>query len=167
MLTEETGTEPGNERTKIKMTFQPVTIWHNSYRDTDRIHVPMIDGFDPEHNAMTPVFTYADTGNSGENAAIQIAADAYMAFNAPEEDLRAGMRQRAERYRALRLRSLSVGDVVQVGRRYLAVERTGWRVLTASQARQVTVVPVPADEDPFRPDYGVITSPARIGGRRS
>jgi hypothetical protein len=121
------------------MKYQQVTIWHNSYREDDRSYIHF-DGFETGRNLMTPVFTYLAVGDASQKSATAIAADAYEQFNVGEEGV-------AAQYRALRLRSLSVGDVVQVGRRHLAVGKRGWRYLTGAEVRLFTIAPDPDMRD--------------------
>jgi hypothetical protein len=94
-----------------------ITIWHNVEMHYGR-PVGMLNGYTPGH-AMTPVFVYVSESPEPEN-------EAYELFNAPEEYLVPKLRPIQRRYYANKLRSLSVGDVVQVDDDYWAVARYGF-----------------------------------------
>jgi hypothetical protein len=120
-------------------TFVPVTIWHNEYADDQRVHW---DGFDPAHNAMTPVFTFAYPCDDIENDTFVLAAARaiWVVFDADVDMLRWGPdRAIAAQYRSLRLRSLSGGDITQIGPRYFACELPGGH--REVQAADLTVAP--------------------------
>jgi hypothetical protein len=126
-------------------TFVPVTIWHNEYSDRDGDGFTHWAGFDPARNRMTPVFTFAypceDTGNDRfvhhlfETIWVMLDADVEMI--AWEFD-----RAIATQYRyANRLRSVSGGDVIQIGPRYFACQMPGGH--REVQAADLTVAPWP------------------------
>jgi hypothetical protein len=153
----------GSER-KIKMNYQAVTIWHNSYSSPDRAHVPMADGFEPGHNAMTPVLVYVRPGNSDQATARQLADQAFEAFNAPEDFLVSDLRELAAKYRGLHLRSLSVGDIVQVGQTYLACDHSGWSKLDWEDVKSMMVVPeAEAAKEPATRTAEVISGNSSLG----
>lgn len=67
---------------------------------------------------------YADTKN--DEASCEYV---YHMSNAPEEILNGLQYNLAKKWRALKLRSLSVGDTVQVGNRKFQCESFGWKEL--------------------------------------
>jgi hypothetical protein len=96
-----------------------VTIWHNVNRDSNRMPTGFMRGYHPGDD-MCPVFTFAWADDK------DVLDYCFHVFNAPEEYLEKEDRKLAERYRANRLRSLSVGDVVQVGDRFWTCRAIGW-----------------------------------------
>lgn len=80
-----------------------------------------LDGYKPGH-PLVRVFELDHPDADPE----WIAGRMFEAFNAPEEMLKGVQLNRASQYRARRLRSLSVGDVVQVGDVMLACASVGW-----------------------------------------
>ena len=118
-----------------------VTIWLNVQRDSSG-HAPGFLGYRSSHE-MEPVFTYAMAVKDDINPNLQeyrltpqeaLCEMAFQAFNAPEEFLSGRNLSLARRYRANRLRSLSVGDVIQVSigttHQYFAVLPLGYAEIT-------------------------------------
>jgi hypothetical protein len=126
----------------------PVTVYHNVQRECRACGGPVIDlgddewahlrddadhipvsvtasgflGYQPGH-ALVPVFqTEVPDGRDAEGVAQRM----YDAFNADPEFLGPEDRALAADYRARRLRSLSVGDVVDIGGALLAVASCGF-----------------------------------------
>jgi hypothetical protein len=85
-----------------------VTIFHNVSRDGSFGYVTGQD--------LVPVFMY----ESDTDANDVVLNRAFETFNVGEGKL-------AQEYRARRLRSLSVGDVVQIDTRFYSVERFGFK----------------------------------------
>lgn len=103
--------------------FETVVIYHNVQQDAEG-HLEGFFGYKPEH-AVTPVFTYVATV---EGAAFRAEAEhAFAMLNSYPEEMHTGQADlpTVRRYRASRLRSLSVGDVVKVGNSLFAVARVG------------------------------------------
>ena len=75
------------------------------------------------------VFSYSAPSNS---TLFRMADEAFHAFNAPLEFVLSSYGPIAEAYRAAGLRSLSVGDVLQVGHSWLACAATSWIATTTS-----------------------------------
>lgn len=94
-----------------------ITIWHNVEVKYGR-PVGMLDGYQPGH-AMTPVFVYVSESADPDHEAFEL-------FNAPEDYLVPKLRPIQRRYYANRLRSLSVGDVVQIDDDCRVVARRGF-----------------------------------------
>jgi hypothetical protein len=82
-----------------------------------------------ERHELVRVFEYAADPEDVEND--KVLEGAFAEFNI-------GSGPVAQRYRANRLRSLSVGDVVKVGDQYWSVESAGW---TERQESEVWVLP--------------------------
>ena len=116
--------------------YYQVTIWLNVERTSDG-HAPGFLGYRSSHE-MEPVFTYAmavSVSVGPELTAQEALCEmAFQAFNAPEEFLSGRSLSLARRYRANRLRSLSVGDVIQVSigttHQYFAVLPLGFAEIT-------------------------------------
>jgi len=115
------------------MAFQ-VTIWHNVNRDENGRPTGFFRGYHPE-DAVCPVFTFTRADDKS------ILDWCFHVFNAPEEYLDKEDRKVAERYRANRLRSLSVGDVVQVGNRFWTCRSIGWDYLGCDVSLNVSEDP--------------------------
>lgn len=117
--------------TPTKQSFNTVTIWHNVSRDGLDRPLGMILGYQPEHE-FTPVARYVDdTPFHEEGDARVLAGEAFQTFNIGDDpDHNTGIEPErvalAVAYRANKNRSLSVGDVVQVGGIWLACARFGW-----------------------------------------
>lgn len=93
-----------------------VEIFHNVA--TDHLGRSLgFDGYRPEH-AVVPVFGYTVAMTDDQ----KILAEAFEVFNI-------GTCARADSYYGLKLRSLSVGDVVKIEDRYYAVARAGFAAL--------------------------------------
>jgi hypothetical protein len=101
-------------------SYHVVTIWHNV-----EMHDGRAMGFDGyvTGQAMAPVFTYPAPHSTAT------PDEAFRLFNAPEEYLRGADLAIVRRYRALRLRSLSIGDIVQAADQFYVCERDGWAKL--------------------------------------
>lgn len=107
-----------------------VTIFHNVARDQDGRHAGF-DGYRPGQ-PLVPVFAYdAELADGGMPELLLIAEQAFEAFNADPEMLTGRQRDLATQYRALRLRSLSAGDVVRAGDTALACDHIGFREVPA------------------------------------
>lgn len=116
------------------MTFQ-VTVWHNVNQDDHGRPTGFMRGYHPG-DSMCPVFTFAKTDDKN------ILDYCFHVFNAPEEYLETKEDRRlAERYRANRLRSLSVGDVVQVRNRFWTCRSIGWDYMGADVSLNVSEDP--------------------------
>jgi hypothetical protein len=113
-----------------KPLYRTVTVWHNVEKDGPH-PVGMLYGYKPGH-AMCPVFTYVTCATPDST---NIPEDAFKMFNAPEDYLSPEELALARRYRANRLRSLSIGDIVQVDDTYYACESFGFRALAADLGR--------------------------------
>jgi len=86
-----------------------VSIYHGAFRDED---------------VNKRVFTYMDWGDSKVNF---ILDKAFKMFNAPPEVLDEDELEIMEQYRKKQLRSLSVGDVVQVEDVKYVCQSFGWK----------------------------------------
>jgi hypothetical protein len=94
-----------------------VTIYHNISRDAFfGFNYGNEDGNSPHYLAKVFTFDSARLGTADDG----ILAAAFEAFNVGTDTL-------AEEYRARRLRSLSVGDVVDIDGRSYSCERLGWK----------------------------------------
>lgn len=95
------------------------------------VKILLTDKFgDERHDApRTEVFDYT-THHYNENA----AHEAYHLFNAPESLIDAKRLPLVAEYRAKRLRSLSVGDVVVVGNTHYYCDSFGWTDITPDSA---------------------------------
>lgn len=119
-----------------------VTIYHNIDPDASmglnqvldaRAERYRRDALEHERHALVKVFEYDvaayDTGDTDHTRALLNAAfDIFNVGDDPEFNggMTAESRELARRYRARRLRSLSVGDVVQIGKMGYAVASLGW-----------------------------------------
>jgi hypothetical protein len=115
------------------MPHHVVTIWHNVQMESG--HPMGFFGYKSGH-AMAPVFVYTTQD------AINAAEDAFKMFNAPEDYLSGGELAIAKQYRANQLRSLSVGDIVQVDDTFYVCESFGFGKLG-------TNVPLNIQPDPW------------------
>jgi len=125
------------------MSFAQVTIYHG-VKDHN------FDGYDAG-DPVAPVFTYVATmpaasGAVAEENRVHEAEHAYHMFNAPAEYLAGQDAVTARQYRALRLRSLSVGDLVAVGSQVYAVRSVGFAKLAASTAA-LHIAPSPYQDE--------------------
>lgn len=101
-------------------SYHVVTIWHNvQVRDG---HPVGFSGYERDH-AVTPVFVYVAEHSP------DTPERAFRMFNAHEEYLTEGELVITRRYRANRLRSLSVGDIVQAGQHFFSCETSGFQQL--------------------------------------
>jgi hypothetical protein len=106
-----------------------VTIWHNLGTDSDGQGLGMLYGF-RDGDVLAPVATYDCDDVATESAALDVAEEAFHVFNVGDDPDFGIPDGRAVSYRGACNRSLSVGDVVQVGDIWLAVEGVGFRRLT-------------------------------------
>jgi hypothetical protein len=103
-----------------------LTIYHNVARDGHGRHTGF-DGYLPGQ-PLVPVFAYdVELVDGGMPELLLLAEQAFEAFNADPVLLAGRQRDLATQYRNLRLRSLSVGDVVRAGETTLACENFGFR----------------------------------------
>ncbi len=103
-----------------------VIVYHNVARD-DAGHHAGFDGYQPGH-PLVPVFTYdTELLDGGLPELLRVAEAAFEAFNADPEMLAGRQRELAASYRDRRLRSLSIGDIVQTGATALACDPVGFR----------------------------------------
>lgn len=117
-------------------SYHVVTIWHNVHRDHAGVPVGFF-GYETGH-AMSPVFVYV-AKHSGP-------ADAFRMFNAPEDYLTPEELTITRRYRANRLRSLSVGDIVQAGQQFWVCESVGWTKLGTNVPLNVQPSPYESEQ---------------------
>lgn len=95
-----------------------------------------LSGYRPEHT-VSEVFTYDVTSPRSEAEVNALLSEAFRLFNVGDDPAFGTPDEWAVAYRRRRNRSLSVGDVVGVGRRFYACERYGWSVLdTAPRIEQ-------------------------------
>ena len=119
--------------------FTQVTIYHG-VKDHN------FDGYQPG-DPVAPVFTYVATmprrsdPADGHDGSAE-AEHAFHMFNAPAEYLAGQDAVTARQYRALRLRSLSVGDLVAVGSEVYSCESVGFTKL-AAPASALHIAPSP------------------------
>jgi hypothetical protein len=109
-----------------------VIVYLNVEKDAFERPAGMLDGYAPGHKVL-PVFAYATDHTDPLNEAFEL-------FNAPEDYLSELGQKIQRRYYANGLRSLSVGDVVQVDGQLSAVARFGWDDVPAGSLR-VTASP--------------------------
>ena len=104
---------------------------------------------------MAPVFVYVATMPVVATVAEKQAeaAHAYEMFNRDLEDLDGQNLVTASQYRALRLRSLSVGDIVCVGRDLFACDRFGWKHLPIAPG-MLRIWPSPLLDSAWTPRAG-------------
>jgi len=102
--------------------YHVVTIWLNVQLEDGRL--VGFEGYEPGHT-MTPVFVYVDNRANWS----LVLSHAMKLFNADEDILSPEDVPTARRYRANRLRSLSVGDVIQIDHEFFVVERIGFNRL--------------------------------------
>lgn len=124
------------------MNHVTVVLYHNITRDANDRFTGFF-GYKPRH-AVAPVFTYAAVLGPfalDDSAALTaVAEEALFLFNANCASLVPGKRRAlVRRYHALCLRSLRVGDVVQIGRHLFAV--TGADTLTRLMDIKLNVQP--------------------------
>jgi hypothetical protein len=100
------------------MSLPSVTVYFNTHPDH-------FLGYEHGH-PLRRVYSYEAPTSSG---LFQLADEAFHAFNAPPELVMPVYCPIAEAYRAARLRSLSIGDVLQVDDSWLACAATSWIVL--------------------------------------
>lgn len=125
--------------------YRTITVYHNTNAEG------MLRGYS-KNDAVTPVFTYADdvefyiTVNhlGGVVSSVEDLKDRtpyanfmFAAFNSYPDEMHVDLKYTSlvRAYRALRLRSLSVGDVVDIGGELFAVGSTGWTKLEASATK--------------------------------
>lgn len=106
-----------------------VVIWHNIGTDYQGRNVGFSDGYRPGH-PLVPVYQYECT-TAGEPE--DVANDAFRVFNVGDDPAFGKPDPGAQRYRALGNRSLSKGDVVQVGQTWLACASRGWDRVSAPE----------------------------------
>jgi hypothetical protein len=111
--------------------FTQVTVYHG-------VKEHNFDGYE-DGDPVAPVFTYAATmpvsfGAAAEDNRMREADHAFHMFNAPEEFLGGQDLVTARQYRALRLRSVSVGDLVAIGARVYACQSVGWKPVDRAPA---------------------------------
>jgi hypothetical protein len=100
-----------------------VTIYHNISRDAFfGFNYGNEDGNSPHY--LVKVFKFDSSRLRGDSAGI--LAGCFHEFNVGETPL-------AAEYRARRLRSLSVGDIVDIDGRAYSCERVGWKPVNGSQ----------------------------------
>lgn len=104
------------------MHHSTVTIYHNVNTD-DEGRMTGYSGY-RTGDAVTPVFTYAVSVNE-----TNVAEKAFAMFNSYPDEMHTSMDNlpMVKRYRANKLRSLSVGDLVQVGLFVYSCERSGFQ----------------------------------------
>ena len=122
------------------MAHHTIIIYLNVQHDADGRPTGMLDGYQ-YGDEVTPVFAYSPEGKDDYTPAM-LAEDAFRIFNAPQEYLSPADVKIEARYRANKLRSLSVGDIVMVDGEVFAVAVTGWR-------RIEEAVPPNASPNPF------------------
>lgn len=94
-----------------------ITVYHN-------VDDSSFFGWKPEH-PLVPVFEYADSGN--DTLILHRAWETFNIGHEPEFNVPAEQRRQALLYRARKLRSLSVGDVIAIDGQPHAVESFGWQ----------------------------------------
>lgn len=104
-----------------------VVIWHNIGTDFAGRHLAMMDGYQEGH-PLVPVYRYVAVGDP-----VSVANQAFHVFNVGDDPDFGTPDPDAQRYRALKNRSLSVGDVVQVGDTWLACALDGWTEVPAPE----------------------------------
>jgi len=110
-----------------------ITIWHNTAKGPSGLGTAMVFGHE-DGDRLVPVAVYSvdDTvvASDARSVADDLAEDAFRLFNVGDDPDFGVPDQRALEYRARGNRSLSVGDVVQVGATWLAVAGTGFGYLS-------------------------------------
>jgi hypothetical protein len=115
-----------------------VHVFHNT---SDYASFGLNEGPNP-HHGLVWVFEY-DTPEAGDPAVLN---SAFEVFNIGEDELAAS-------YRARRLRSLSVGDVLVIdAARAYSCEKVGWE---PRKMTELFVLPADAAEDVIRSRYGI------------
>jgi hypothetical protein len=110
------------------MANHTVTIYLNVQYDATGHLSGMLDGYQAG-DEVTPVFTYCPWDKS-DYTPVMLAEDAFRLFNAPEESITQKYDLKITlRYRANKLRSLSVGDLVMIDGEVFACEKMGFRHL--------------------------------------
>lgn len=116
-----------------------IIIWHNVNMSEGR-PTGFLHGY-ADNDAVTPVFVFTDTRDT---TPVKLAEHCFHMFNAPPEYLTDKTDAAiANRYRANRLRSLSVGDLVQIDGALFACERAGFK--TMFHGVKLNVQPDPFD----------------------
>ncbi len=106
-----------------------VTIWHNTEAEDGR-YVGMLDGYQV-HHILTAVYRWeTDVDTRSED----FLPDVFRLFNVGHDPDFGRPDIRAVEYRRNKNRSLSVGDVVQVGDQWFGLDKGGWFDLQASPA---------------------------------
>lgn len=121
--------------------MRQVTIYHNVSRDAGGMPTGY-GGYKPG-DAVTPVFIYLApdmTEGYADDPGLAEAEHAFTMFNADLEMQSGQDLTTARQYRALRLRSLSIGDLVTVDRGIYVCGRSGF---------QQTLVPLNVQPDPW------------------
>jgi hypothetical protein len=109
--------------------MKDVVIWHNIGTDYQGRHIGFSDGYRPGH-PLVPVYGY-QSAVAGEPE--DVANHAFRVFNVGDDPDFGKPDPDAQRYRALGNRSLSKGDVVQVGPTWLACASRGWDRVSAPE----------------------------------
>ena len=100
-------------------------IWHNIAKDEHGHATALLAGY-REGDRLVPVAAYDVEARAGAPDLLILAEDAYRLFNIGDNPAFGAPDQRAVRYRAACNRSLSVGDVVQIGAVWLSVQARGF-----------------------------------------
>lgn len=113
-----------------------VRIYHNTAEDAFGRSTATVDGY-RAGDELVEVFSYEIPGRVAADP-VGIAERAYFLFNVGEDPDFGPPQQLAIDYRALELRSLSVGDVVGMGEAFYACGRSGWELadVRASQVAE-------------------------------
>jgi hypothetical protein len=133
-----------------------VTVWHNIATDVAGRAIAAMDGYQPGH-PLTPVAGWDVPADTSPLAAL---AETFAVLNVGDDPAFGTPDPRAQQYRARHNRSLSIGDVVQIGDTWVAVAREGFTTIPAPQyfaldARRPGTTPLTAgDDDELSARYG-------------
>lgn len=114
-----------------------IQVFHNVTKDAHGRHVGMLDGYRAGHD-LALVYEYTVPDDKSARFLLDgrtYAEDAFHLFNVGDDPAYGTPDPRAVEYRAKRLRSLSVGDVVVVGERAYACAALGWDPIAGPPAR--------------------------------
>lgn len=127
-----------------------VTIYHN--HDGGYLY------YEPTHR-VTPVFTYVTTRSEQRT----LLREAWAICNSYPTEMHtsAGNRPIVAAYRALKLRSLCSGDIVQVESELFTVAASGFDVLGTTSAVALNIVPDPDRAERFAPDLDPVVTITR------
>ncbi len=110
------------------MTDTTVVIFHNIATDFAGRNLGMVEGYDVGH-PLVPVFRCAASDLTESTDSNLICEAAFHVFNVGDDPAMGQVSTAGVTYRRWKNRSLSVGDVVQIGDEFFSCQRQGWKVI--------------------------------------